>query len=280
VLLVGSGLFALYVVHSGGDFMFARRLLPALPFLFLALEERTTRLSSRGVRLAVAGAATVAAFFPYPVFGEGRWRIRGIADEPHFYPQAAIEARRRQAEVIGRALEGVPVKVLVEGGMCSLAYYSGLPYVVEMTGLTHYSLARLPLAERGLVGHEKTPTEAWLDEHEIHLVLSQAFPYVGPPAAGRRHDVVYFSNLAQARIRRYTHAVMDPLLARPGVSAVPVGRVVDQLEAEMRASSFPRARAMYDYLDRYYLRHNNGEPATSASERLLAVLAERREEPR
>ena len=36
-----------------------------------------------------------------------------------------------------------------EGGMCVFGYYSRLPYLVEMTGLTQYSLAKAPLMARG-----------------------------------------------------------------------------------------------------------------------------------
>ena len=38
MLLTAFCVFVAYVAHSGGDFMFARRLIPAMPFLFLVLE--------------------------------------------------------------------------------------------------------------------------------------------------------------------------------------------------------------------------------------------------
>ena len=167
-------------------------LVPIAPFLLLALEswlvsiERRGRCNGPRRWSLVAGAA-----LPYPVFGEGRWRIEGIADEPHFYPPEAIATRREQGERLGAMLGATPVRVMFEGGMCMFAYYSKLPYLVEMTGLTQYSLARLPLAERGLIGHEKQPDDRWLDDNEIHLVVAQEWPIAPPPPGARQHDEVY-----------------------------------------------------------------------------------------
>ena len=234
--------------------MFARRLVPVTPFLLLALESWVLSIERRFLRPAAALALIAAAALPYPVFGEGRWRIEGIADEPHFYPKEAIATRREQGERLGALLRATPARVMFEGGMCVFAYYSKLPYLVEMTGLTQYSLARLPLAERGLIGHEKQPDDRWLDENDIHLVVAQEWPIAPAPPGARRHDEVYFGNLAKARIWLYSDAVMDALRGRPEVSFIPIEQVIERLRAEMEAAPFARASAIHDYLDRYYLR--------------------------
>jgi hypothetical protein len=238
--------------------MFARRIVPIAPFLLLALESWLVAIEHRAVRWAAALLIVAGAALPYPVFGEGRWRIEGIADEPHFYPPEAIATRRQQGERLGALLGATPVRVMFEGGMCMFAYYSKLPYLVEMTGLTQYSLARLPLAERGLIGHEKQPDDRWLDHNDIHLIVAQEWPISPPPPGARRHDEVYFGNLAKARVWLYSDEVMDALRGRPDVSFVPIEQVVDRLRGEMEAAPVARAIAIYDYLDRYYLRSAGG----------------------
>ena len=167
-LLGSCALFTAYLVHVGGDFMFARRLLPAAPLLFLVIENRVARWPNPRTSLALAGLALMAAALPLPLF-EHWSRINGIGDERRFYPAEIVETRRQQAEAVGRALAGSPARVAFEGGMCVFGYYSGLPYLVEITGLTQYSLAKRPIAERGFIGHEKVADSEWLTENDDPL---------------------------------------------------------------------------------------------------------------
>ena len=102
VLLTVFVAFVGYVAHSGGDFMFARRLLPAMPFLFLVLEDALV----------------------YPGQTE---KIHGIANEPAYSTNAYIAMRKTQAHVAAKAFGRAPVRGMFEGGMCMFAYYSRLP---------------------------------------------------------------------------------------------------------------------------------------------------------
>jgi hypothetical protein len=99
--------------------------------------------------------------------------------------------------------------------MCVFGYYSRLPYLVEMTGLTQYSLARQPIARRGWIGHEKRATDAWLEANEIHLVVSQRFPPIARPPGPARADLVLFG---VARVIHRDDALMRELASRPGVT--------------------------------------------------------------
>ena len=158
------------------------------------------------------------------------------------------------------------------------AYYSKLPYLVEMTGLTQYSLARLPLTERGLIGHEKQPDDRWLDQHDIHLIVAQEWPIAPAPPGARRHDEVYVDDLVKARIWIYSDEVMDPLRGRPEVSFIPIEQVIERLRAEMEAAPYARASAVRDYLDRYYLRAAGARGAAIEVELQELLDAKRRME--
>jgi len=249
-LLASASLFAAWIVWVGGDFMAARRLLPVAPLAFLALEERIARARVPARGAALAGGLLVAAALPAPIF-ERVGRINTIGDERRFYPPEAIEARRRQAEAVQAALAGTGARVAFEGGMCVFGYYSRLPYLVELTGLTQYSLARRPLADRGPIGHEKVADDAWLRKNGVQLVVSQEFPPVAAPKL-RRHDEIFFGGLASARIVRWDDALMQALRGRPGVDFVPIEQTLAAAAREMEAATPGRAREIFASLDAWY----------------------------
>lgn len=275
-VLGGSALLYLaYVVHVGGDFMFGRRILPALPLGLLALETGLSSLQPARARTLAALACVVAAALPYPIYGDGRARIRGVADERRFHTDEALALRRQQAEAVGTALAGSPARVVYEGGMCVFGYYSELPYLVEMSGLTQYSLAKLPLERRGWVGHEKRATEAWLAANDIHLIMSHRFPPIPRPHGQRPVELVYFGDLAVARIERYDPAVMDVLRTTPGVSFVPIEETLARKRREIERASPQRAEEILAWLERFYF-DGVGAAATEEAAALRELVAQRR----
>ena len=275
VFLGTCGIFAAYLVHVGGDFMFARRLIPVVPLVFLVLEDLIARLRSRRTRVALSLFCVLAAALPLSLYSAQRTRIQGIADERLFYPERVIEARKRQAEVIGGALAGTNARVAFEGGMCVFGYYSRLPYLVEMTGLTQYSLAKRPLAQRGYIGHEKGADEAWLRENNIHLVVSHKFP----PFAllGRRFDEVYFDGITKARIVIYSDEVMDHLRGNSLVRFTPIERLIEQRKAEISHASVADAERIFEELYQYYFRAA-GERTEGEARTLLDIIERKRRE--
>ena len=153
--------------------------------------------------------------------------------------------------------------------MCSFGYYSRLPYLVEMSGLTQYSLAQRPLERRGRVGHEKAPTVQWMTENEIHLLVHKAFPPVPPPEDPPRVDEVRFGDVAVARIRLYSDAVMDPLRSLPGVSFVPIEETIVSALHDIERATPEEAERIYASLHRYYFRAA-GERAQQVARHLRA----------
>lgn len=253
VLLVAWTIFVAYVAHSGGDFMFARRILPAMPLLLVVLEDGLAALPDRRFSLAVAALAAVTLWAPLSLYPEPTTRLRGIANEPAYYPPAYMTMRAGQARVAASILEGLPVRAAFEGGMCVFGYYSQLPYLVEMTGLTQYSLAKMPLAARGHIGHEKVADAAWLTDNRIHFIFSQAVPPVRhaeplPP------DQIYFANALRATIWTYDDAIMDRLRGNPRVAFMPIEETLRQARARIAVASYDEAQRIHDALQRFYFR--------------------------
>ena len=268
--------FVAYVAHSGGDFMFARRLLPAMPFLFLVLEDLLLSLPGR-VLQTIFVFSVLAACFPYPIYPKEPHFIRGVANEPAFYSQPYIEARHAQAKVAARALAGLPVRAVFKAGMCMFGYYSDLPYLAEPHGLTQYSLAKKPLTTRSRVGHEKSVDDQWATENNIHLVFSYALPPV-PRSAPRRGDEIYFGALLKAKIWIYRDAIMDRLRDNPAVSFMPIEETLAAARREMEPAPYAEAQRLYDYLERFYFRTASPEKQRLAGEFRQLVEAKKRGE--
>ena len=171
-------------------------------------------------------------------------KIRGIANEPAYATKPYLAMREAQARAAAQALARAPVRAMFEGGMCMFGYYSGLPYLAEMSGLTQYSLAKQPLAARGYIGHEKVGDAQWLTENRIQLIFSQALPPVQRAEPGRV-DEIYFGDTLKARIWIYVDAIMDPLRDNPAVRFVTIEAT---LHAAKRQTAGPEKRPLADAL--------------------------------
>jgi arabinofuranosyltransferase len=274
-LLAGALVFALYVVRVGGDFMFARRLLPAVPLVLLALEKSLSLISRERIRFAALGALAVGLLSPGEVYGPGEPRIRGIADERRFYPASTVALRKRQGEAIGRVLAGSDARVAFEGGLCMLAYYSRLPYLAEITGLTHYSLAKRPISQRSFVGHEKAADAQWFSENEIDLLIRARSPLNdGLP---RKPDEIYFEGVTRATILRWRESLLRPLATRPGVALTPIEDAIANTRSRIEAApSRALAESILAELESYAGRVPTPEASVALAElRALAVAKSR-----
>jgi hypothetical protein len=165
--------FTLYVMRVGGDFMYARLLIPATPFYLLTLEFAVARLFPRklGVQVAVAAVLVAAVVLtPYP-FPSGTW-VQGIANEREFYKPEDVEAQRLQGATLRRYFEGLPVRIAIVGSQARIAYYARPSVAIEaQTGLTDRWIAHQPLASRGRVGHEKVAPIQYLLSRKVDFVF-------------------------------------------------------------------------------------------------------------
>ena len=278
VLLAAFAAFLAYVAHSGGDFMFARRLIPAMPFLFVVLEDLLVSMPAWLPRSAVVTLVLVGVWFPYPIYPNKTDKIRGIANESAYYPQPYIAMRQAQARLASHALSQAPVRAMFEGGMCVFGFYSKLPYLAEMSGLTQSSLAKKPLAARGYIGHEKVPDAQWLTDNNIHFIFSQAIPPVAR-SEPRRVDEIYFGDTLKATIWVYVDAIMDPLRNNPAVTFVPIEDALRAAQRQIELASYEEAKSLYDFLERFYFQSAGPDTKALADELRRKVDAKRPGQP-
>jgi hypothetical protein len=180
---VGPGLLALallatytlYVARVGGDFMFARFLIPVTPFLLVLTDLGWQRLLGRRP-LAVAGATAALALCMLvthePISGTA---VReGITSEWALYTPQFSGTVRATGETIRPYVEGLPARMAFLGAEARAIYYSKVGVAIEcVTGLTDSAIARQPLPHRERVGHEKRASVDYLlGRSGANLVMS------------------------------------------------------------------------------------------------------------
>ena len=122
LLLAAFAMFTFYVVHSGGDFMYARRLMPALPFLWLLFEALLGCVTRRAVALGLLLVSLVASALPSNPFAtKERALLRGIANEWAFYPKDYVAFCRNRSEFLHRVLGDRPVRAVYSNSLAMLA---------------------------------------------------------------------------------------------------------------------------------------------------------------
>ena len=256
--LAAFAVFTIYVAHSGGDFMFARRLVPALPFLFVFLDAAVAALTPK-VGVALACLLTAGSFFPYPLFAPDQPEfVRGITDERLGYPEAVIAERRAQARAAHAVFAGLPIRAAFGGGMCMFAYYSDLPYLVEPNGLTQYWIAERPLPARGSkVGHEKLVSREELRQHGVGFIFHHDHPPLQLPSLDFNQLLV--GDVLLAEMLTYDDELMAKLRSDGRVRFRAIDDVLGEASTEMDAMGCDHARTTFAALSSYYLDTHPGK---------------------
>ncbi len=164
--------YTLYVIRVGGDFMFARLLIPATPFYALAAELGLAAFAWRAVprRAAVAFAipgvlALAAIGLARDPFDDVGW-VRGIVNERAYYKARDRERMAQEGKDLRELTRGLPVRAAIVCEQAISAYYSEIPVVFEAcAGLTDSAIAHQRIEKRGRVGHEKKPSLDYLIEY-------------------------------------------------------------------------------------------------------------------
>jgi len=246
--------YILYVVRVGGDFMFARLLIPVTPMLLVILEVGWNRLFVRRRAAGWSVAALVLAALlltPAPVDGID-WRY-GIANEPMYYSGEVLGYIDRASVVLGRFFEGLPVHVVFYGEEARLAYKARFAVAIEgETALTEPMVARQPLTARGRVGHEKPPSARYLIvDRKADFTFSrnpqqniELFRHI-PDVRVRFDDEVY------GQLLRWNPEILDALYRRgaiiqdfPGFLDAYISRI-DSTPPRVLAEDYARFKLFY-----------------------------------
>jgi arabinofuranosyltransferase len=259
------------VVWTGGDFMFARFLLPVTPLLYLALELLVRDLRAVGWRRACVAAALLATaitWYPRVITDP---RESQIVEEKLFYPASRIAEARRIGGHLQELFAGTSPRVVIFGMQAMLAYYAEFPLVIEgATGLTDAHVAHLPPQQRTRIGHGKPAPIEYLRERGVDF----AFAWPGPVPTVGFSDIDF--GVVRGQVVTYRKEVMDHLNGKPGV-------VFWNVETYLRGMAGPAGESPpedvggdFEFWKAVYFDHND-DPELEAA--FVSALARRPTRP-
>lgn len=161
--------YTFYVVRVGGDFMYARLLVPTIPFYAILLEHLLFRVPKLKWHAAFAAVLCAAMLLmPCPVGSDFE---DGVIEERLNYARMARYLEYKSS-VLKTAFDGLPVRLGIFGSEARLAAQLDIAEFIECHGLCDRLIAHQQIDARGTVGHEKTATPNYLvAQRKAHFTM-------------------------------------------------------------------------------------------------------------
>lgn len=258
-----------FVAKVGGDFMYARFIIPIAPFIYFIIFYSILKLSKPTYLniifvLLLCGSFVetklrLAIFQALDKNGKEITTLnRDIADERYVYTSYfKIEEEIKLGKAIHRAFEGMDAKLLIRGGQACMGYYANFPYVQEFHGLTDTLIAHSVIKTRGRIGHEKHGTTEYFQNKGIHFLFNRTplskdqFKYaqLDVPPYSIRTEIITYNNVIIGQLKqrlgdgfKYTdfQAYLD-----------------DYIQNKLPLKTKEALKADYDNFYLYYFKHND-----------------------
>jgi len=174
ILIAMTGIWLLYIIYVGGDFMEFRFLVPIIPFIMLLITVLIALIGVKEVKYALVILLLAGSFHHQQTFTF----INGIEPvdilEGHLTKPAEnwVGTGKTLAVLFPGRDEPVVIAVSAAG---AIPYYSQLP-TVDVLGLNDKWIARQGITASKRAGHQKRPTLDYLLQREVTLVI--AYPLV------------------------------------------------------------------------------------------------------
>jgi hypothetical protein len=198
-----------YVAYVGGDFMFARFLIPVLPAAYLLIQEVASDFlrSRTALRALLYMSVAISLLLRPDPFGSSPM-VGDISEEHRIYTRQARLVLEESAMNLRPALLASGVRVGFVGAQAAFLYYWYPLFGIESeTGLTDKAIARQELRQRGKIGHEKQASIEYLASRDIHILMRPPPPGWNPPGIVRLKGIpgdmtiVRFDSAVFARMR-------------------------------------------------------------------------------
>lgn len=260
-----------FVAWVGGDFMFARFLLPVLPALLFVWDLACLRWRAVWLQPALAAALVLGLSLRVEPDGLDN-HVNAVSDNRRISllelaPGVTLaDASHQIGNYLRGLFEGLDVRLAIAGGHANLAFLSRVPVAVECAaGLTDAHIARLP-APRGKPGHDKPRDPQYLEARGVHFMLEESYLTPGDPW----RDVVMAGGVFKVRLVTWDRELMQELRRRdPTMRFRDFEDVLDDYLA--KAGALPKARVQRDYerFRRFYFDHNEDPDRRATFEALL-----------
>ncbi|HTK82021.1 MAG TPA: hypothetical protein VL633_06995 [Bacteroidota bacterium] len=261
-----STAYLAFIIRIGGDFMFARFLIPVTPLLYFMIEDLLSLTVTGNARVIVAGAIVVATFVRIDYFRDNPM-LGYIADEARYYSADQLKRAQADGAILHKYFEGRPVKVGFWAGQVKLVYYSDPAVAIETsTGLTDTVIAHQSLATRGRPGHEKNAPFSYLLKRGVNFYIG---PSSAPPEGPIPVNAIVFDKIL-ARVIVFDESLMEQFAQYPEVKYVRVPQYLDSYIASFATYTPDQVRKDFLFLDSFYLTPNNDTARRNA---FLAYLS-------
>jgi arabinofuranosyltransferase len=266
-LLLGAvtAAWLLHVCKVGGDFMFARFLIPVTPLWLLALDRGVAALPER-VGLPVAAGLLVALGLSLPPEGLlDDAGIDGVVEERNWYPENWRGEAARQGRVLRQVLAGTDARVVYYGTQAMLMYYGDVAYALEgHVGLTDRELARSAPMPGTRIGHGKKATLEYLRGRHIDLVLDYRMQLPTSPLTR-----IELGDGVGGRLLIYRRDVAAELRAN-GARFVDFEAFLDRYVANLDDTPLSEVEREYATFRGYWFDHNDDPLRAAAFEARIA----------
>ncbi|HEY5961072.1 MAG TPA: hypothetical protein VIV60_31160 [Polyangiaceae bacterium] len=261
-----AGIYGLGVVRVGGDFMYARLLVPTIPLLAiatatalrLALRRQAVLRSVLGV-----GMAGLLLLTPCPV-DTSLVAHHGIVDERAYYQGGFVQAAEAEAAKLRDCLGEYPARVAIYGGELRLAYRADFPYAVEShAGLTDRFVAHQPLTSRQRIGHEKSAPAAYLvTTRRMHFAVSPIYAALSDPT-GYIHNIHADLCGVDVRLLHWDPSFVD-YVRRRGAKVTDYPAWLDRLIMQIPHMPDETVRRHWEMAQHFYFQFNEDERRAQA----------------
>ncbi len=274
ILLTPAAALTAYYGKIGGDFMFARFLIPLTPYFFLIIEYLLIRLwgNRPTVLLALSGFVALGTIlYNNPYRGQLLPILHGITEESQIYKREVLHRIIGIIRPWGPVFQKAKLRVAIGGTQAFFAYYLDPPLVIEAaSGLTDEYLAHRQVRAAGaMMGHEKPAPLEYLQKRRVHLHMNALL------LEGRTdYNVVHVVGFpGEGRIITYEKQAMEALGQIP---AFRFRRFEEYLDAYLRRlPSIPPEQVARHYSEfrTYYFAHNHDPDRENPIRRALGLKA-------
>lgn len=253
LLMVPSILYILFLFKIGGDFMFARLLIPITPLILFYGEIVLYQVSSMFRNIVSIFLFLGFVFFYNPYQNTQIPVIDEISNESDIYKLKSVYELKLELLSVTKIFQEEEIVFAFGGSQAMIVYYLNPKIAIESTtGLTDKWIAHQTLMERGKVGHEKKAPQSYLWKRNVHINL---FP--DSETLITNYNAFSIKSLPGVfRILNYDSASFENLEKSGKFNFINFEKFLDHYISTMNGKSKKKVRMDYEEFKKYYFLKN------------------------